>query len=128
MKILSIILVVFIPAAAGAFNVQEMNKEDIQKMMNRMQEANTCMQKVDQGKLKLIEQRSREMESEVKSLCDRGERDKAQKKVMEYGKEMEKDPTMKKMKKCSDMMGEMPEMPFMGGEKDEDRSSGHICD
>ena len=61
-----------------------MNEDDMQKMMQQAQEAQACMQKVDQAKLKEIERRSRQVESEIKSLCKRGERDAAQEKALSF--------------------------------------------
>jgi hypothetical protein len=85
------------------------------------------MQNVDQGKLKVLEQRSYEIEAEVKSLCASGKRDEAQNKAISFGKEVAKDPTMQVMRKCGEMMKGMPlNMPFM--DQDKDYSSHHVCD
>ena len=41
-------------------------------------------QKIDQEKMKALEQRSVEFEAEIKSLCKSGKRDKAEKKVLSF--------------------------------------------
>jgi len=127
MKILASILLLLMPMVTVAQNYQGMNEEDMQKMMEQMQEMQSCMQNVDQGKLKVLEQRSYEIEAEVKSLCTSGKRDEAQKKAISFGKEVAKDPTMQAMRKCGEMMkGMTPNMPFM--DQDKDYSSHHVCD
>jgi vacuolar-type H+-ATPase subunit I/STV1 len=131
MKISAIILLLLVPMVTVAQNYQGMNEGDMQKMRQQMQKMETCMQNVDQAKLKELEQRSKQFEAEVKSLCEIGKRDKAQEKTISYGKEIAKDPTMQTMRKCSEMMkGMMPQMPYMDQDKDrfKDRSGDHICD
>ena len=127
MKMLASILLLLMPMVTVAQNYQGMNEGDMQKMMEQMQEMQSCMQNVDQAKLKVLEQRSYEIEAEVKSLCTSGKRDEAQKKAISFGKEVAKDPTMQAMRKCGEMMkGMTPNMPFM--DQDKDYSSHHVCD
>ena len=63
-----------LPLFALAQSPQGMNNPDMQKMMQKMQEMQACMEKVDQSELKSIEQRSQQIEAEVKSLCAGGKR------------------------------------------------------
>jgi hypothetical protein len=127
MKISAIILFLLMPMVALAQNYQDMNEKDMQKMMQQMQEMQSCMQNVDQAKLKVLEQRSDQVGAEVRALCASGKRDEAQKKVISFGKEMAKDPAMKAMRKCGETMkGMMPKTPFI--DQDQDRSSQHVCD
>lgn len=133
MKISAIILILLIPMTAVAQNYQGMNEADMQNMMQQMQKMQSCMKNVDQAKLTELEQRSRQMEQEMQSLCASGKRDEAQGKAMDFAQEMAEDPTIKKMQKCSEMMkGIMPtmpmpdQMPFM--EQNETHSSYHVCD
>lgn len=127
MKILAITLLILMPVVIFAQNYQDMSEEEIQKMMQQMQDMGSCMQNVDQAKLKVIEQRSKQFEAEAKSLCANGKREEAQAKAISFGKEIAKDPTMQAMSKCSEMMeGNMPDMPFMDQHKDS--SNHHVCD
>jgi UTP:GlnB (protein PII) uridylyltransferase len=127
MKILSIIILLIMPAIASAQNYRGMNEQDMQKMMQQMQEMETCMQNIDQTKLKALEQRSNQFEAEMKSLCADGRRDEAQTKAIAFGREFSTDPTIQAMRKCGELMqGVMPVMPFM--DEDEDYSSRHVCD
>jgi hypothetical protein len=127
MKISASILLLIIPIVSVAQNYQGMSEEDMQNMMQQMQGMQTCMQNVDQERLKELEQRSRQMEATVKSLCASGKRDEAQNTAITMGKEMMEDPSMQEMRKCGEMMkGMAPQMSFM--DPDKDLSSNHICD
>ena len=127
MKILAGILLLLMPMVAVAQNYQGMSKEDMQKMTEQMQKMESCMQNVDQAQLKVIEQRSNQLEKEVQSLCASGKRDEAEEKTILFGKEIANDPEIQTMRKCGEMMkGMMPNMPYM--EQSKDRSSRHVCD
>ena len=111
------------------FAFAQMNEADMEKMMQKMQEMETCMQNIDQSKLASIEQRARKMEAEIKSLCENGKRDMAMKKAMDFSQEIMSNPTMKTVRKCGEMMqGVMPKMPMMDFEEDQKNSTQHICD
>ena len=127
MKILAVILLLLLPAITAAQDYRNMSEEDMQQHMQQMQEMQSCMQNVDQAKLKVLEQRSHKIETEIKSLCAKEQRDKAEKKAISFGKNMANDPTMQAMRKCSEgMEGMMPKMPFMG--QDKDSTGQHVCD
>ena len=132
MKISAIFLLLLMPVVTVAQNYQNMSEEDMQKMMQQAQKMQSCMQNIDQAKLKAIDQRSSQILANIDSLCASGKRDEAQAKAISYGKEMAKDPTMQAMKKCSEMMsgemmqGMMPKTPLM--DLDKDLSSRHVCD
>ncbi len=127
MKKFIILLFLSTPVAAFAVNYQGMNEADMQKMMQQMEKMQTCMENVDQKDLKALEQRSRQMESELKSLCASGKRDQAQKKAISFAKEITNDTTMKTMRKCGEMMKDaIPKMSFTG--LDKESMDRHICD
>ncbi len=127
MKISAIILLLLMPMITVAQNSQNMSEEDMQKMMQQMQKMQSCMQNIDQAKLKALDQRSSQILAKIDSLCASGKRDEAQQTAISYGKEMAKDPTMQAMRKCGEMMkGMMPKMPFM--DQDKHHSSHHVCD
>ena len=132
MKIAVIILLMLMPMVSVAQNYQNMSEEDMQKMMKQMQKMQSCMENIDQAKLKALDRRSSQMRTKVESLCAKGKRNEAQKTAISFGKEMAKDPTMKSIKKCSEMMsaemmeGMMPKIPMM--DLDKDLTSRHVCD
>ncbi len=132
MKLSVIILLILMPMVAVAQNYQNMSEEDMQKMMQQMQKAQSCMEKIDQAKLDALDKRSSQMLAKVESLCAKGKRDEAQKTAISFVKEMAKDPTIKSMKKCSEMMsgemmqGMMPQIPTM--DLEQDSTSQHVCD
>jgi hypothetical protein len=104
-----------------------MNEADMQKMMQQMEQMQSCMEKIDEEQLKALEKRSNRLEREVKALCDNGKRDEAQKKAIEFGKEIAKDPSMKQMRQCGEMVATMvPKMAFADENKPGD--DHHVCD
>mgnify|MGYP001812443891 CR=1 FL=1 len=129
MKILSIIAFMLLPVIAIAQGYQGMSEADMQKMMQGMQEAQACMQGIDQARLDAFSQRAEKIESDIKALCAKGDRDAAEKKGLAFAREMNTDPDIKKMRECGEKMrGMMPVMPFMGETYSQDQSGRHICD
>ena len=129
MKVSTGLLSLLLPAMAIAQNYQGMSEQDMQNMMEKMQEMQTCMQGIDQSRMDALERRAKEMEAEVNSLCAKGRRDAAQNRAMTFSREMANDPDVQKMRKCGDgMKGMMPMMPMMGQVDKPEKSGGHICD
>jgi predicted lipoprotein len=127
MKMPVIILLLLMPIISFAQNYMGMNEQDMQKMMQQMQKMESCMQNVDQTKLKVLEQRSYQLEAELKSLCASGKREEAQAKAISFGKEIAQDPTMQAMRKCGEIMeGMMPKIQFIDQHKD--LTDHHVCD
>ena len=124
MKTPSIVLLLLLPIVSIAQNDQGMSQADMQKMMQEME---TCMQNIDQKKLKALEKRSTQFEENMKSLCASGKRDEAQARAIKFGMEVMNDPAIRNLRKCGEIMqGMMPTMPFM--EQDQDYSDRHVCD
>jgi len=134
MKFFAVIVLLLLPTAVLAQNYpnyQNMSEADMQQMMQQAQKMQECVQGIDQDKLNEIEQRTQELNDEIKALCAEGKRDEAQAKAIAFGKEMAKDPTMQKMSKCGEMYKGMgSQMSFMEQyqKEDKDRSGHHVCD
>ena len=129
MKRLLILAVVLLPATSIAQGYPGMSEADMQRMMQGMQETRSCMQEIDQARLDAFSQRAEKVESEVKALCAKGERDAAEKTGLAFAREVNTDPEIQKMRKCSESMrGMMPPMPFMDQAGSSDTKDRHICD
>lgn len=131
MKKLTITLLCLMPITSFAQNPMGMSEGDMQKMMQQMQAAQACMEKIDQSELDALEKKSNQIEAEMKSLCASGKRDEAQEKAMLYMKQVVNSPAVKQAKRCGEMMkdsmqGMMPDAPFMN--EDKDYTSQHVCD
>ena len=131
MKKLVITLLCLMPITSFAQNPMGMSEADMQKMMQKMQEAQACMEKIDQSELDALEKKSKQFETEMKSLCASGKRDEAQERAMVYMKEIVNSSAVKEAKRCGEMMkgmmqGMMQDVPFMN--QDKDYSSQHVCD
>jgi hypothetical protein len=127
MKKPALFVFMIISITSHAQNYPGMNEADMQKMMQHMEKMQSCMEKVDQSELKALEQRSKKMESEIKSLCASGKRDKAQQEAIAFGKEIANDPSIKIMMKCGEIMKDaMPQISFKG--VDSEHTNVHVCD
>ncbi len=131
MKKLAITLLCLTPIISFAQNPMGMSEADMQKMMQQMQEAQACMEKIDQAELDVLEKKAEQFEAEMKSLCASGKRDAAQEKAMVYVKEIVNSSAVREAKKCGKkmkgmMQGMMHDAPFMN--QDKDYSSQHVCD
>ncbi len=121
-------LLLGLPLIVHAQGYQGMSEADMQSMMQNMEKMQSCMQNINMEEIEALEKRSKQMETEVKSLCAAGKRDEAQKKAMAFGKEVSASTTVQTMKKCGEMMqGAMQNMPFAMEDTD-DEKRGHICD
>ena len=127
MKKLTVFIFLLIPTMSIAQNYPGMSEADMQKMMQQMQKMESCLENVDESKLKALEQRTQQMEAKVKSLCAGGKHDQAQKEAMAFGTETANDPTIKTMMKCGEMMKDvMPEISF--AELAKEGADHHVCE
>ena len=125
MKIVTIVLFLLAPVMAAA---QDMSEAEMQNMMQLMQKMQECMAKVDQSELESLAQRSEEFEGELKALCDQGKKAEAQKMAIAYGKEMMKNESLKKMRKCAEITkGLVPESSIPSMEEKYDYSARDVC-
>lgn len=96
-------------------------------MTQKMQQVQQCMQSVDQTELARLEQRARQFEAEVKSLCRDGKRAEAQSRALQFSSKMEADVQLKQIRKCSQILkNAMPAMPFSNLK--EKQATQHVCD
>ena len=130
MKNTVFLLVFLLRLTSFAQGFQGMDEAEMQKMLKDMEKnLGSCMEDVDEDKMKEFEKRSQEFEKEVKALCADGKRDEAEKKAAAYGKEIADDPTMKQIQKCSKMMDSMlSKMDFNLKDVDVDTADRHVCD
>jgi len=122
-----IFILILFPVAAFAQGNPNMPPNMPQMDMEQMQKAMTCMKNIDRSAMEGLEEEGKKMEAEVGALCRSGNRDGAQDKAMEYGKEMMSRPELMKMRECGKMMaGMLPKMPFE--DLEEMGKDRHVCD
>lgn len=106
-----------------------MNQGDMMNMMQKAQQMQACMQGLDQSKLQQLEQQARQVETEVKTLCNSGQRDDAQQEASSFAREMLDNPDIQKIMKCGEELhGMLPQMPYMDQANNTDPSGSHVCD
>ena len=129
MKRLLIIPLMLFPVTVIAQGYPGMSEADMQRMMQGMQEAQACMQGIDQSQLDAFSKRAEQVESEIKALCAKGERAAAERKGLAFAKEVNTDQEIQKVRKCGEQMrGMMPAMPFMAQAGSSEARDRHICD
>ncbi len=129
MKISSYFVMLLITFSVYAENNIAMNQPQMQAMMQKAQEMQSCMQNVDESELQAFQQRAEKMGAEVKALCAAGKRDEAQNKLITYAKELNNDTTMQTLKKCGEIMqGIMPELSMIAKTRESEDSQNHVCD
>lgn len=127
MKKLVISLLCLLPLTSFAQNPMGMSDADMQNMMQQMQKAQACMEKIDQAELEALEKKANRFDADMRSLCASGKRDEAQQKAMAYMEEVFNNPVVQDTRRCGEMMrGMMPNMTFL--DEDKDYSSQHVCD
>ncbi len=129
MKTAFILVVLLAPAGALAQNPGAMNQGNMQNMMQVMQQVQECMAGIDEAKLQELQVKSEKMSREIDSLCSQGQRDKAQKTAITFGREIASDPTLKQMQKCGEMaQGALPMMENVETYDEKEYANRHVCD
>ena len=105
MKKLAMTLLCLAPITSFAQNPMGMSEADMQKMMQQVQKAQDCMEKIDQTKIDALEKKADQFEAEMKLLCANGKRDEAQEKAMVYMKEIVNSSVVKEAKRCGGRRG-----------------------
>lgn len=132
MKKLSYLLLFFLPFAVNAQNpFTGMDQAQMQQMMQQAQEAQACMEDIDQSKVKRLEAEAKQFEAEIKQLCASGDRSAAQSKAVAFSRRVMDDPAIQEMRKCTDKMKGMMDamsqnMPLTQYTKD--YADSHVCD
>ncbi len=136
MKKLTASYLVLAPIAAIAQNPYAgINQADMQNMMQQMQEAQVCMEKIDREKLQKLENRGIQFESEMKSLCASGKRNQAQSEAIKFSREILDNQSIQELRNCTkNMQGMMKNMAQQIHQsmptiiQDRDYSNEHVCD
>ena len=129
MKILTGITLLLLSMTAFAQNPYEINDPAIQKMMEEMQKYEICMAKIQQSQFIEIQRLQEKFVEEVRPLCDSGNRDKAQKRAIKFGKEMSNHPVIIEISKCGELLtGELAKDEVEDMDFNYETSDIHVCD
>ncbi len=129
MKTSITIFFLLLPTTLFAQNYGNINKGDMQKMMQVMQQVQECMSNIDQTKLNELQTRSEQAKQNIDALCAQGKRDKAQKQAISFGKKITSDPTVQQMRTCGKMAeGAVPMTGMVETYDEETFANRHVCD
>ncbi len=115
--------------AAASLSAQELNMtaEDIAAMQKQAQEAQACMEKIDQDRLQQLQTEGEQQIAKVNGLCNAGERDQAQKLAIGYARALMDDPLMKEMQACLGLI-KMVLPQSIWAELEKEDTPAHVCD
>ena len=86
---------------------------DMQKMMQKAQEMQQCMAKIDTAALEQLESRGEEVRRELGGLCESGQEDDALALAIDFSRELASTPAVQQAQACAEGLPEMlAAMPF----------------
>lgn len=107
----------------------------MQNMIAQLQKMQACMADIGEAELKALENKNRAVEAEIDQLCKDGKRDEAHSRSLAVAMEMSGDPSVIKMRECSELMPKnmlsgnlVPQLPYTAGDVLAKRNDSHICD
>lgn len=86
-----------------------------------------CMAKIDQSALDELARKGEKTQSEIKSLCDKGNQEEAEKTAIAYSKEIAESEVVKEMKKCGEMAQQLMQNMTLPTDNTTDKQR-NICD
>jgi len=119
-----LILLVSLVSLSFAQNNQIPSQADMQKMMQQMQEVQTCMAKLDNNQMLSIQKEAMAIQKKLEQMCASGKRDKAQEIAKEYANKMSNHPYMIQVKKCTKSF----ETNMENDKEDTNYEKVHVCD
>jgi cytochrome c556 len=131
MRNLLITMLLLPPIAAAAENeaFKNMDKAQMQQMMQQMKTMQNCVKNIDKADMQAFQAQAKQMSAEVKSLCAAGKRDEAMARAMEFGKDVSANKAMQQMKQCGEGITEtMPLLPDVTQGQNQPGSPRHVCD
>ena len=102
-----------------------------QGMPAGLQEALDCMESLDQEAMEQLAEKGKDIEKEIKAICESGDEEAARKVGIKYALEMKDNEVVLKLMECGEIMEKaMPgmEMPEMPGIDEITAEAENICD
>lgn len=131
MRNLLITMLLLVPIAATAENdaFKNMDKAQMQQVMQQMKAMQNCVKNIDKADMQAFQAQAKQMSAEVKSLCAAGKREEAMARAMEFGNDASANKAMQQMKQCGEGVTEaMPLLPDVTPGQNQPGSPRHVCD
>lgn len=134
-----LLLLLVLPAAAQTYDYSKLSelaadpekmRQEAEKMAKSFAGVQSC---INDAGFKKMQADGQVMMENVKALCDKGDRDGAEKAVVEYSKKMAASEEFQKLQKCSEqLMAALPQSFVEAGKtqaaKIESEKPPHVCD
>ncbi len=127
-KKIAIFILLTASSTLFAQNPPKFDPQQMQEMMLKAQEMQSCMKNIDQSVLKDLEQKGKALRSEVKNLCTAGEKSAAQSKARAFAKQALGNPALKDLKKCAEIMKDIvPQLSKAMEMYESNNPKDHVC-
>ena len=125
---LSILTLLLASPVIQAEDMPPMDGANMQNMMHKMNQMQTCLSAIDPEKFHQAEQAMTQAHAEITEFCQQQKRDLAQQHAIRFSKFMQQSETLNQIQRCNQpMRGLLPNIPIM--EQTTDMLSKHnICD
>lgn len=107
-------------------HAQQPNPAELQQMMEQAQALQGCLANADQGALNELRSRGEAIAAELQAMCAAGQRDAAQARAVQYGREMADSPLLKSLGECGEMAQSMLQIPYVA--ETMEGKTQHVCD
>ncbi len=125
---LSILTLLLASPVIQAENMPPMNGANMQDMILKMNQMQTCLSAIDPEKFHEAEQAMTQAHAEITEFCQQQKRDLAQQHAIRFSKFMQQSETLIQIERCNQpMRGLLPTMPLME-QTSEILSRQNICD
>lgn len=124
---LTIVTLLLTSPAIQAEEMPPMDSANMQNMMHKMNQMQTCLSAIDPEKFHQAEQAMTQAHSEITEFCQQQKRDLAQQQAIRFSRFMQQSETLNQIAICSQPMhGLLPSMPLM--RQASEISKENICD
>ena len=129
MKKLFLLFLFISTNALSAPNPLGISEDSIAEMNRNMQQFQACMKGIDQSTILSIQNQAQQLKMQIDALCSSGKLNEAQAKASTAKNILENNPSIQKMKKCSNEMSDfMPNGFTMAIKPNRNHSTNHVCD
>jgi hypothetical protein len=124
MQLILVLFILLIPASLWA---QTLPQDIETPALQQLAAMASCMQDIDQKRLQEYQQENLALAAKLQDLCANGKRDQAQQMVLDYHKKLDKDPLLKAIDACMNMV-ENDAAEGTENEASDPEGDRHICD
>lgn len=105
-----------------------LNQQQMQLLFSHMGEIQQCMGELGPAGMNLLQEKSKQIQRETRTLCEQGKRDEALRHVSRRSKALMSDPRFAKAKNCSTNLWDQLAQPWLAQQQGGAHNGQHVCD